>query len=596
MLERKKLVGLSGGDALRELLYSHDAKHIFGYPGGAALPLFDGIYNASRLEFILVRHEQGAGHMAEGYARASGKPGVVLVTSGPGSSNVATPMLNALLDGTPMVVICGQVATAVQGTGAFQEIDIMGLAKPCTKWATCVQSVGQLPDAVDSAFRCAMDGRQGPTLVAVPKDVGRATFDLNTLPSPHSMSTPLIGGEDASRHNPEVAPTHSTLSRHRQLDRVSMLINSSQSPVVIAGNGVLASPNGINLISQLAEKGCIPVTSTLLGLGCFAQTHPLSVGMVGTYGAPPANLAVQNADLILAIGARLDERVVGNPQGFALSARVKGAGGIIQFDISSNTIGKVVQPTEIILGDLSESLPLIIPDLKYKAHRRVWLARINRWKTENTIPRHLSPAPNTHRDLDPLPQQVVAELNRQTSHLKHNLLVSSGVGQHQMWAAKYLEWHPGRPFITSGGLGTMGFGLPAAIGAKLAQPDCEVIDIDGDASFCMTMAELLTASQHGVAVKVIILNNSQQGMITQLQRSSYGGRECHARQANPDFVALAHCMDCQGARHMPGQDLSASICWLLRCQSPAVLEVAVAKTEMVPIVTEGGALDEIKLE
>ncbi|KAH8428593.1 thiamine pyrophosphate-binding protein [Aspergillus melleus] len=594
-MERQKLVGLSGGDALRELLYDQEVKHIFGYPGGAALPLFDGIYNASRLKFVLVRHEQGAGHMAEGYARSNGKPGVVLVTSGPGSSNVVTPMLNALLDGTPMVVICGQVGTAVQGTGAFQEIDVVELAKSCTKWATCVQSVGQLPNAVESAFRCAMEGRQGPTLIAVPKDVGLATIEMNTLPSPASVSTHLIEGGDASRGNPEIAPMRSALGRHRQLDRVSILINSAKSPVIIAGNGVLASPNGINLLSQLAEKRGIPVTSTLLGLGCLAQTHTLSMGMLGTYGTPHANLAVQNADLILAIGARLDERAVGNSQKFAPNAQVKGAGGIIQFDISRNTIGKVVRPTEIILGDLSETLPLIMSDLKYTAHRRDWLDQINRWKIENTVPRHLPSAP-MRRASNPLPQQVIGELNRQTSHLKHNILVSSGVGQHQMWAAKYFEWQTGRPFITSGGLGAMGFGLPAAIGAKLARPDCEVIDIDGDASFCMTMAELLTASQHGIAVKVVILNNSQQGMITQLQRSAYGGRECHTRQANPDFVALARSMHCHGARYMPGQDLSASIRWLLRCQGPAVLEVAVADTEMVPIVPEGQALDDIKLD
>lgn len=552
------------------------------------------MYNATGLEFFLVRHEQGAGHMAEGYARATRKPGAVLVTSGPGSSNVATPMLNALLDGTPIVVICGQVGTGAQGTGAFQEIDVLGLAKTCTKWATCVQRIGDLPDAVDSAFRCAMDGRRGPTLIAVSKDVGRAELDLNSLSSPVPKSLTNAKEMEVARQNLK-SPTGSSLSRHSQLDRISILINTAKCPVIVAGNGVNASSNGERVLLQLSEKARIPVASTLLGLGCFAQTHSLALGMLGTYGAPHANLAVQNADLILAFGARLDERAVGNAQGFAPGTREKGAGGIIQFDISRNAIGKVVHPAEIVLGDLSETLPLIIPDLKPNALRRVWLDQIDEWKAEHTVLHHF-PLAQTCPPCAPLPQQVIAELNRQLTHMSSSVMLSSGVGQHQMWAAKYYEWQPDHPFITSGGLGTMGFGLPAAIGAKVARPDCEVVDIDGDASFCMTVEELATASQYGVAVKVVIFNNNQQGMITQLQRSSYGGRECYNKQANPDFVALAHSMDCQAARHTPGQDLSASVRWLLQCQGPAVLDVTVAETEMVPIVPDGRPLDEIKLE
>ncbi|KAJ5987011.1 acetolactate synthase [Penicillium sp. IBT 35674x] len=575
-MDRQALVGLSGGEILRELLAYHNVKHIFGYPGGAALPLFDGIYETASFQFIHSRHEQGAGHMAEGYARASGKPGVVMVTSGPGTSNLATPLLNALMDGTPLVAICGQVKTAVQGTGAFQEIDAMALARPCTKWSACVEDISDLPATIDAAFDHAMGKRAGPVLIAIPKDVGNHGSSETSSPGP-----------------PSPALSSSTEDPHEKIDRISDLINLSQRPVICAGNGVIASERGSELLADIAKKAHIPVATTLLGLGCFDEAHPLSVGMMGTYGCPSANYAIQNADLVIVLGARLDERAVGDPSGYAPRARksaLDGTGGILQFEIDLEIVGKVVKPTEVILGDLSETLPILLLGL-VQQDRKEWLDQIRKWKKQESL--HF---PLHREDSVAHPQDVVLEINRQTSLKKKPTIIATGVGQHQMWAAKYYQWRYPRSLATSGSLGTMGFGLPAAIGAQIALPDHNVIDLDGDASLCMTMEELLTASQHNIPIKAIILNNEKEGMITQLQQADYGGRVCHDRPRNPQFVELAQSMGCQGRRCLDLFDLRASIEWLLQCEGPALLEVKIADTEMVPIVAGGRSLDVMNME
>ncbi|KAJ5553099.1 acetolactate synthase [Penicillium frequentans] len=593
-MDRQALVGLSGGETLRELLAYHNVKHIFGYPGGAALPLFDGIYETSSFKFIHSRHEQGAGHMAEGYARASGKPGVVMVTSGPGTSNLATPLLNALMDGTPLVAICGQVNTAVQGTGAFQEIDAMALARPCTKWSACVQNISDLPAVVDAAFDHAMGKRAGPVLIAIPKDVGSATFDKIALSKSAWPDREDHGSSDASSpgsHSPTLSS--STVDLNEKIDRISDLINRSQRPVICAGNGVIASERGCELLADIARKAQIPVATTLLGLGCFDEAHTLSVGMMGTYGCPSANHAIQNADVVIVLGARLDERAVGDPSGFAPQARksaLDGKGGILQFEIDLEIVGKVVKPTEVIHGDLSETLPIILLGLVQQGRER-WLDQIQIWKKEDSL--HFP----VHRENSvALPQQVILEIGRQTSLVKNPTFITTGVGQHQMWAAKYYQWRYPRSLATSGSLGTMGFGLPAAIGAQIALPDHIVIDVDGDASFCMTMEELLTASQYNTPIKVIILNNEKEGMITQLQQADYGGRVCHDRPRNPQFVDLTQSMGCQGRRCFDLFDLRESIEWLLQCEGPALLEVKIADTNMVPTVAGGKPLDVMKME
>ncbi|OJZ90127.1 hypothetical protein ASPFODRAFT_128913 [Aspergillus luchuensis CBS 106.47] len=580
-------VGLSGGDVLCELLGREGVKHIFGYPGGASLPLVDSLYRAQRFEFILAHHEQGAGHMAEGYYRASKKPGVVMVTSGPGSSNTVTPMLDALLDGTAIVVICGQVPTAAKGKGAFQEINIDELARTCTKWSTSVQSVWELPMVVRSAFQRAVEGRPGPVLISVPKDIAQVTFDEEAFKAYKNLRDRCLAPSADS-------PSNNTANLLQELDHVAELINNSRRPIICAGNGAHATQEGMALLRKMVEIYRIPAATTLHGLGCFDHGHPLSLGMFGTYGTACANYATQNADIILVMGARLDERAVGKASGFAPYARAKakdGKGGIIHFDISPDFLGKFVTPTRVILGELSNTVGALLQRLK-RTERADWLGLIQQLKEDYPLPPILS----DHENPRPLPQEVVTELNRQTASLQHPVTITTGVGQHQMWAAKQYDWKHGRFLVTSGGLGTMGYGLPAAIGSKTARPNNDVICIDGDASFCMTMAELLTASQHGVTVKVIILNNQEQGMISQLQRESYGGRTCYARQDNPDFVRLARSMNCQGKRCFFKEDLPECIDWLLRCDGVALLDVLIAETEMVPIVPSGQSLDFMKFQ
>ncbi|KAJ5903973.1 acetolactate synthase [Penicillium tannophilum] len=593
-MDRQALVGLSGGETLRELLAYHNVKHIFGYPGGAALPLFDGIYETSSFRFIHSRHEQGAGHMAEGYARASGKPGVVMVTSGPGTSNLATSLLNALMDGTPLVAICGQVKTAVQGTGAFQEIDAMALARPCTKWSACVQDISDLPAVVDAAFDHAVGKRAGPVLIAIPKDIGSATFDKIALSKSAWPDRKNYGSSEASSPDPHSpALSSSTVDLNEKIDRISDLINRSQRPVICAGNGVISSESGCDLLADIARKAHIPVATTLLGLGCFDEAHNLSVGMMGTYGCLSANYSIQNADVVIVLGARLDERAVGDPSGFAPQAHksaLDGKGGVMQFEIDLEIVGKVVKPTEVIHGDLSETLPILLLGLVQQG-REKWLDQIQTWKKEDRL--HL---PHHREDSVALPQEVILEISRQTSLVENPTFITTGVGQHQMWAAKYYQWRYPRSLATSGSLGTMGFGLPAAIGAQIVLPDHIVIDVDGDASFCMTMEELLTASQHNTPIKVIILNNEKEGMITQLQEADYEGRICHDRPHNPQFVELAQSMGCQGRRCLDLFGLRESIEWLLQSEGPALLEVRIADTDMVPIVAGGKSLDVVKME
>lgn len=531
--------------------------------------------------------------MAEGYASASGKPGVVLVTSGPGSSNLVTPMLDALMDGRPMVVICGQVSTAVQGTNAFQEIDIMALAKTCTKWAASVDKIDDLPQVIHEAFHRAMDKRPGPVLVAVPVDIGKEVVDGDTF----DFSCPLLteetlvenGARDEAQTCLDERP-----SLHDQLEKLVHLITISERPVICAGHGAVTSRDGPTLLAELSERCKIPVTTTLLGLGCFDETHDLALHMLGTYGSPYANYAVQSADLILVLGARLDDRVVGNPAGFAPLAREAGRcgrGGIIHFDMNPETVGKVIEPTDVIFGDLSETLPQLLPLLGEQPPRGDWLSQIQQWKKQHPFRVPVSPPQGRAT-----PQQVMAELDRQTFRIKHCTTVTTGVGQHQMWAAQRFRFTSPRSMITSGSLGTMGFGLPAAIGAQISQPGHTVIDIDGDASFCMTMEELLTASQYNLPIKVIVFNDSTQGMIAQLQRANYGGRVCYNSQTNPDFVLLARSMKCEGQRCESLGGLAGSIQWLLQCQGPALLEILLDEVEMLPIVQGGKTIDQMDLE
>jgi acetolactate synthase-1/2/3 large subunit len=580
-------VGLTGGQIFHEMMLRHDVKNIFGYPGGAILPVFDAIYNSPHFNFVLPRHEQGAGHMAEGYARVSGKPGVVLVTSGPGATNVVTPMQDAMSDGIPLVVFCGQVATSAIGSDAFQEADIVGISRSCTKWNVMVKDISELPRRINEAFKIATSGRPGPVLVDLPKDV---TAGILRSPLPYRATTP--GAHISLPVNPLQAlepPTEMNLIR-----QAAALINQAQRPVIYAGNGVLSSPLGPKLLAQLSEQGNIPVTTTLQGLGAFDETNERSLHMLGMHGSAYANLAMQQADVIIALGGRFDDRVTGVVSTFAPAARaaaLQGRGGIIHFEIQPKNINKVVDASIPILGDVVSNLASMVPLIK-PSPRTEWFADIADWKQKYPFT-YVKSSPKNGDRLKP--QEVIEELDRQTEHRKEDVIISTGVGQHQMWAAQHYRWRYPRTMVTSGGLGTMGFGLPAAIGAKVAAPQKTVVDIDGDASFSMTAMELATASQYNIGVKVLVLNNEFQGMVLQWQDLFYEARYSHTRMTNPDFVLLARSMGVHAIRCSNADELPAKMKEFLEYDGsrPVLMECEVALNEHVfPMVPAGKALHE----
>ncbi|KAI6008533.1 thiamine diphosphate-binding protein [Pisolithus marmoratus] len=579
-------VGMSGGQIFHEMMLRHGVKHIFGYPGGAILPVFDAIYNSKHFDFVLPRHEQGAGHMAEGYARVSGKPGVVLVTSGPGATNVVTPMQDALSDGVPLVVFCGQVATSAIGSDAFQEADVIGISRSCTKWNVMVKDITELPRRINEAFKIATSGRPGPVLVDLPKDV---TAGILRTPLPHRATTP---GSHTLPSNPLQAVTSPT--DMILIQQAASLINQSQRPIIYAGNGVLSSSLGPKLLAQLAENGNIPVTTTLQGLGAFDETNEKSLHMLGMHGSAYANLAMQSADLIIALGARFDDRVTGKVDAFAPAARAaaaQGRGGIIHFEIQPKNINKVVEASIPIIGDVVSNMSALVPLIR-SSSRTEWFADIKQWKEKYPFTYAKT---ESESDTRMKPQAVIEELDKQTAHRKEEVIVSTGVGQHQMWAAQHYRWKTPRSMVTSGGLGTMGFGLPAAIGAKVAAPNKTVIDIDGDASFSMTAMELATASQFDIGVKVLVLNNEFQGMVLQWQDLFYDARYSHTRMTNPDFVLLAKAMGVHAIRCSNVEELPAKMKEFLEYDGskPVLMECIVERNEHVyPMVPAGKALHE----
>ncbi|KAG0032815.1 Acetolactate synthase, mitochondrial [Podila clonocystis] len=578
-------VGMSGGQIFHEMMLRHGVKHVFGYPGGAILPVFDAIYNSKQFDFILPRAEQGAGHAAEGYARVTGKPGVVLVTSGPGATNVITAMQDALSDGTPMVVFSGQVPISAIGTDAFQEADVIGISRACTKWNVMVKDVADLPRRINEAFEIATSGRPGPVLVDLPKDVTAAILNKAIPPAPGIPARPPTS---QAPFFTELASSASQVTSP-QILRAAQLINAAKRPLIYAGQGMLAHPDGPARLKELSQNGNIPVTTTLQGLGVFDEMDPRSLHMLGMHGAAYANLAMQNADVVIALGARFDDRVTANVPRFAPEARRAAAekrGGIIHFEIMPKNINKVVQATEAIEGDVTENLTKLLPLIE-SSERKDWFSKLTQWKTQ--FPFYHVQDPNGVLK----PQTVIQELNKQTEHMKDKVIISTGVGQHQMWAAQYFRWRHPRSFVTSGGLGTMGFGLPAAIGAKVAKPDHIVIDIDGDASFCMTGMELATAAQYNIGVKVLILNNDFQGMVKQWQDLFYEERYSGTPMFNPDFVKLAESMGMKGIRATSMQDLPGAMAEFLAHDGPIVMEAKVEKHEHVyPMVPAGKALHE----
>lgn len=575
-------IGLTGGEIFHEMMLRHNVDTVFGYAGGAILPVFDAIYNSDKFKFVLPRHEQGAGHMAEGYAKATGKPGVVLVTSGPGATNVITPLADALMDGVPLVVFSGQVPTTAIGTDAFQEADVIGISRSCTKWNVMVKNVAELPRRINEAFEIATSGRPGPVLVDLPKDVTasilRQAIPINTtLPS------------NALQQITKQATTEFT---KEAIKRSAKLLNIAKKPIIYAGAGILNHPDGPKLLKELADKANIPVTTTIQGLGGFDQNDPKSLDMLGMHGSAAANTAMQQADLIIALGSRFDDRVTGNVAKFAPQAKLAASqnrGGIIHFEISPKNINKVVEATEAIEGDVTENLRKFLPLVEPVSERPEWFKLVNEWKEKYPYSYQLETPGSKIK-----PQTLIREINKQVQTYGKEVIITTGVGQHQMWAAQHFTWTRPRTMITSGGLGTMGFGLPAAIGAQIGKPDAIVIDIDGDASFNMTLMELSSAVQANAPVKICVLNNEEQGMVTQWQSLFYEHRYSHTHQSNPDFMKLADAMGIKGVRIETQDQLQSGIKEFLDYSAgPVLLEVMVEKkVPVLPMVPGGNALDD----
>jgi acetolactate synthase-1/2/3 large subunit len=564
--------GMTGAEIFHQMMCEHGVEVIFGYPGGAILPVFDAIFQSKQFRFILSRHEQGAGHMAEGYARATGKVGCVLVTSGPGATNTVTAMQDALMDGTPLIVFAGQVATGAIGTDAFQEADMTGISRPCTKWNVLIKRTEDIPRMINQAFHIATTGRPGPVFVDMPKDVTAAVCKQPVYATPH------LPGYHIRQ-----------LTTSSEIQRAADMINRADKPLLYVGQGAILS-GASELLGQCAQVGQIPVTTTLQGLGAFDQHSPLSLDMLGMHGAAYANWAMRDADCVIALGARFDDRVTGQIDAFAPGARAAeraGSGGIIHFDIAPENINKAVAVTLAIEGDLRKNLELLLPLLEKREHKP-WLDTLTQWKSEH---------PYAYKDDSRVghlkPQAVVEELHKQTGD---NAIITSGVGQHQMWAAQFYKFRYPRQWITSGGLGTMGYGVPASIGAQIGRPDKPVINIDGDGSFCMTAMEMVTAAQYGVPAKTIILNNDFQGMVKQWQDLFYEERYSHTEMHNPNFVALADAMNCKGFRCDNKAELPAVMKAFLDHDGPAVFDAVVEKHEHVyPMMPAGQTVDDMVL-
>lgn len=577
-----KFVGMKGGEIFEEVLRQLQVKTVFGYPGGAILPVFDGIHDSPHFDLIIPRHEQGAGHMAEGYARVTGKPGVVLVTSGPGGTNTITPMQDALSDGIPIVVFTGQVPTTARGSDAFQECDMVGISRACTKWNASVDNINDLPRIIREAFHIATSGRPGPVLVDLPKDVTAST--LKKLVS----STPNL---PAFRKRNFLRDRNEDLAKAEAIDRTVALLNKAERPILYVGAGALDAEDEVR---AFAEKMNIPVTTTLQGMGVFDEHNDLSMHMLGMHGSAYANFAMQRADLIVAIGARFDDRVTGNLALFAPEAKQaskNGRGGFIHFDIMPKNISKVVPADVAVIGDTKSSLQMLLAKLNDKTHPE-WIAECQDKKERFPFnPFASNMVSHTGRLRGPV---VIQELNRQLEGRKDEALITTGVGQHQMWAAQYIRWRHPRTFVTSGGLGTMGFGLPSAIGAKVAFPDKIVVDIDGDASFQMSAMELCTAVQFGIKVKVLILNNDFQGMVKQWQDLFYDQRYSGTTMVNPDFVKFAEALNMKGIRASTPEELPEKMKEFLDHDGPVLMEAVCCKEEHVyPMIPAGKGLHEM---
>ena len=560
---------MSGAEILIESLKKEGVKHIFGYPGGVVLNIFDSLYDNKEVQLILTRHEQGAVHAADGYARASGKVGVALVTSGPGATNTITGIATASMDSIPLIVFSGQVPTMLIGNDAFQEADIVGISRPCTKYNYLIKDVKDLSRIVKEAFYLAREGRPGPVLIDLPKDVTVSKSEF-TWPEIDIRS---------------YKPTYE--GNKWMITQAAQLIAKSKKAVIIAGGGVILS-GGSKDLRELAEYAEVPVTMTLMGLGSFPGTHALSLGMLGMHGTYYANKAVQGADLLIAIGMRFDDRVTGKIDAFAPYAK------IIHIDIDPTSIRKNVRVDVPIVGDVKRVLTVLNKVLKEEVKeqwgevRKAWLRQINDWRQER-------PMTYTHSDEVIKPQFVIEKIYELS---KRDAIITTEVGQNQMWTAQFYKFDKPRTLLTSGGLGTMGYGFPAAIGAQFAHPNKLVIDIAGDGSIQMNIQELATAVINKLPVKVAILNNHYLGMVRQWQELFFNERYSYSHlDVVPDFVKVAEAYGAVGFKATKPSEVEPILKEAFKIKKTVFMDFIIDwKEKVYPMVPAGAAIDQMMFE
>jgi acetolactate synthase-1/2/3 large subunit len=563
---------MTGAEMVVQALIDHGVTDIFGYPGGAVLPIYDEIFQQDKIRHILVRHEQGAGHAAEGYARSTGKPGVALVTSGPGATNMVTPLTDALMDSIPIICITGQVPVPLIGNDAFQECDTVGITRPCTKHNWLVRSVDDLPRILHEAFYVATTGRPGPVVVDIPKDVQFATGTY-TPPTKveHKSYRPQVKGDQAA------------------IQAAVKLMASAKRPILYTGGGVINSgPEATALLRELVDLTGFPITSTLMGLGAYPASGKNWLGMLGMHGTYEANNAMHDCDVMVNIGARFDDRITGRIDAFSPGSKK------VHIDIDPSSINKIIQVDIPVVGDVANVLDDMIRLWRSGGHQSDkktlgdWWKQIDKWRAKKSLA--------YRRNLDVImPQHAIERLYQLTRD--RDTYITTEVGQHQMWAAQFYGFEKPNHWMTSGGLGTMGYGLPSAVGVQAAHPDSLVIDIAGDASVLMTMQEMSTAVQHELPIKIFILNNQYMGMVRQWQQLLHGNRLSHSyNESLPDFVKLAEAYGCVGIRADRPSELDDAIKEMISVNKPVIFDCRVAAlANCFPMIPSGRAHNEMLL-
>ena len=562
---------ISGAEAVIKALVENDVEVIFGYPGGAVLPLYDALFENKKIKHVLVRHEQAAVHAAEGYARSTGKVGCVLVTSGPGATNAITGLTDALMDSVPIVCLSGQVPTHLIGTDAFQEADTTGISRPCTKHNYLVKDANLLCEIVHKAFEIASTGRPGPVLIDLPKDIQLSNVKYKNKIFKKEKQNNLSNIDE------------------NVINRVATLLLQAEKPIIYGGGGVVNSgPNASKLLTELVNILDCPVTLTLMGLGCVPNTNKNFLGMLGMHGTYEANLAMHNCDVMLNVGARFDDRVTGRLNAFAPNSKK------VHIDVDKSSINKVVSVDYGIVGDCQEVLSTLVQEVKKLHNQKTmksktkWWSQINEWKKKDSL--GFKQIGNNIK-----PQQAIKSLYEKTKNF--DTYITTEVGQHQMWAAQYFGFSKPNHWMTSGGLGTMGYGLPSSVGVQIAHPKSLVIDISGEASFLMNMQELSTIVQYQLPIKIFILNNEWMGMVRQWQELNHGSRYSESYTASlPDFVKLAESFGIVGLRVDNTNYLESTIDEMINIKGPVIADIRVEKEEnCFPMIPSGAAHNEMIL-